>query len=1080
MGEKIMLAIYALLLPALAIGAEMFPGESALARSEAQRILLNPLENGVLSTGAYKMSKPSAKASDIPGKIGPQAVLVRGNANSGGAKGDFGLSTTPPGNIEILGLWVHIPENANVATVGLQIWDSENEAHFVRLPADWSGWRWVEFSLADAGWEQAFKQPQKNGKIDQPLKGVNFIWFAKEAGESYLTIDGLCCATILESDATAAGLSIRALEPEYAANENKLFRQILVMTNYTGAAVESAVRYRLQEDSALYDSPAPDPVLGSNLAASRPAWIEYDGFRREDRTLTDNDIYAAADIPNKAQGYAEVLQTIDLGKNGTISALKFRSGDANKAVLIDILASDDGENFAPTGPQKFDTFKKWGVHNIPVEKPFAARYLRLRHHKNGETFKDLGAPTELYVYSGADDETWQLPQTGRTVEEGEIRETVPARSFTIATVTGKEELPTGAYLAEFGSGRQLQYSNFFIMPPVLENVDASSRFGVNVADPNLAAINRRAGFGWVRFENMKWKMYNPTPDHFAFDGSVAPWNVAHEDYINRYAAAGLAFLPYIFQTPRWSDTSPEGTEKNQHSYPPKDYNSYKEAIFQVAARFGKKTHPAERLKTADKKSGLGTLTHLELWNEPNLNAPAWGFWIGSLEEYFELLRFGAEGAREGDPDMIISAAGYAGISIPLVDRLRTYKYADGKTPLDFFDIINVHYYSGRYDPETATDDPNVNRSGVKEEGARTYEDNLRALDKWRNDHKPGAEIWIGETGNDVGGPIGRSERYQAAKLPRCLMMALANGINKVMIYREKGSQPAHHGGAGLLRDDGSLRPSWFTVATMIRMLHGVKGKGLRLPHPDERARIYLWELPGGSQLITAWTANDEGDAIGLPLGECSVTDAFGKERKGTVGADFRLGIFPQYLTGFKQTPELQQAITTAKKRDADWLSLQDRLNKARAYAFDFGPAEQRVGAVTNFGDVRACIPVSTTDIFADNSGKQYGFTDKVGGKDEAYGWIRNDLACDAVRIFKEATFTFLAEAGEYEVELGVNLQKEPGSVIITDGTGKPQSFALTAGDNKVRALISGGTEPVRVKLEGGLKISWLFALEKVE
>ena len=345
---------------------------------------------------------------------------------------------------------------------------------------------------------------------------------------------------------------------------------------------------------------------------------------------------------------------------------------------------------------------------------------------------------------------------------------------------------------------------------------------------------------------------------------------------------------------------------------------------------------------------------------------------------------------------------------------------------------------------------------------------------------PGAEIWIGETGYDVGGPIGRSERYQAAKLPRCLMMALANGIDKVMIYREKGSQPAHHAGAGLIRNDGSLRPSWFTVATMIRMLHGVKGKGLRLPHPDERARLYLWDRPGGGQIITAWTANDEGDAIGLPLGECAVTDAFGKESKANVGTDFRLGIFPLYLTGFKETPELKQAVNTAKQRDADWLTLQEKLNKARAYAFDFGPEGQRIGAVTNLGDVRACTPVSSADLFAENGEKSYGFTDKVNGKDEAYGWIRSDLAGDAVRVFKEATFTFRAEAGEYEFELGVNLQKEPGSVTITDGAGKPQTFPLTAGDNKVRAVISGGKEPVSVKLEGALKISWLFALERVE
>ena len=80
-------------------------------------------------------------------------------------------------------------------------------------------------------------------------------------------------------------------------------------------------------------------------------------------------------------------------------------------------------------------------------------------------------------------------------------------------------------------------------------------------------------------------------------------------------------------------------------------------------------------------------------------------------------------------------------------------------------------------------------------GGTSYPEELESLVAWRDKLKPNAEIWLTETGNDVGGPIGLTERHQAAKLPRCIMLALATGIERVFIYREAGSDPAMHAGA---------------------------------------------------------------------------------------------------------------------------------------------------------------------------------------------------------------------------------------------------------------------------------------------
>ena len=85
------------------------------------------------------------------------------------------------------------------------------------------------------------------------------------------------------------------------------------------------------------------------------------------------------------------------------------------------------------------------------------------------------------------------------------------------------------------------------------------------------------------------------------------------------------------------------------------------------------------------------------------------------------------------------------------------------------DVVNVHFYSGRSEPETTGWDPNVARSGPSI-GGTSYPEELESLVAWRDKLKPKAEVWLTETGNDVGGPIGLTERHQAAKLPRCIML----------------------------------------------------------------------------------------------------------------------------------------------------------------------------------------------------------------------------------------------------------------------------------------------------------------------
>ncbi len=506
-----------------------------------------------------------------------------------------------------------------------------------------------------------------------------------------------------------------------------------------------------------------------------------------------------------------------------------------------------------------------------------------------------------------------IPVAGHELAAGNLKVHVdPGSTLTFSPVETLR-LSTGAYLAGFRVSSpavtQVLLKNYFIMPAEPENVTSDSRFGVNASNINLAGHHSRMGLGWVRFENLKWAFISPEKDKFYFDGRVSPWHVDQDRKIREYAEKyNLNFLPYVFQTPDWATTAPPG-HNNSLGFPPGDFNDYGTAIFQIVARYGSKKHPADKLLTDDKVSGMGLLRVIELWNEPNLNAEAWGPWVGPIEDYFEIFRIGAEAAREADPDIIVTSCGWAGIHLKdNIRQMETYRYSDGKTPVDFADILNVHYYSGRADPEVATLDPNVKRGdALPRPGDRTFEDDLKALVEWWRRVKPGNKpVWLTETGYDVGGPIGLDERAQAAKLPRVTMMALAAGIDKVFIYRESGSTPSMHAGAGFIRNDGTLRPSWFSYATLVRELDGVKtGTVPRVRFPgNDKIWGYLWER-NGEKVFSVWSLEDD-TVLPLNLGKCTVTDSFGMKRELEVNNNLKIGIFPLYITNITNIDVIKQ------------------------------------------------------------------------------------------------------------------------------------------------------------------------------
>jgi hypothetical protein len=906
---------------------------------------------------------------------------------------------------------------------------------------------------------RAYPQSDKNRTVDYPLKSVHLVGSTENAGGTFLTADSMVAlAQLPEAGDSSAGVDWSV--PETVDAGGRLPVSISA-TNSTEKPARLAIRYSLERDSSLYSRPLPDPEFGSDHAAGTRSWLVVDGEIIEDTGSTDGKPWTAASTPWQRDHYREAFQFADLGQVREIRKLTWTSGDANHSWWVDVFASLDGTTFAPVpGLDNVDHHKKWGCHEFPVQAPFKARVLKFRYRTGGGREDLIAFPSELGVYDGASDEAVALPKVGPLVEEGTISLEVPPRSSSVRVLEFERPLDCGAYLLGWsveGAGlRELSYRHVFCgLREQAKLIARDSRIGLNASQADLTPKLRELGAGFVRFENGKWPFVSAGPHQYSFTGDVAPWQVNLDRIFETYHRAGLGVLSYMFLTPEWAGSAPAGAADNMRlSFPPKDLSLYGEFCFQMAARYGSRKHPDDVLLTADKRSGLDLVKYYEMWNEPNLNpspTASWGGWAAPMDTYYQMMRFGAEAVKRADPNAVVTSAGYAGMTADVVEPLRTYRYPDGKRPLDFVEVINVHFYSGQEPPETCKTDGNAEITSTT-----TFSENLRELADWRDRYAPSMPIWMTETGYDSGGPFGTTEAVQAARLPRVVMLCLANGVEKVFVYRETGSTPSKHACSGVLRNDFSRKPSWYTLGTLIRQLHGVGGGARRLPHPDENLWLLEWDA-GGEPLLTAWTV-DETVRLGIELGPCRLTDAFGGEVSAKKTADLQIGPYPVYLRDFATLEPLRQLRAEFERQQAAKSARLQRIAALRKYLFDFGSTEQ-IGRSNIEGHRTDYQPVLATTVWDEERG--YGF-DKPAMQDDDQPWMGGrKLDRDGTRV-RDHLFQFRVAPGQYDLALMVVPFNDARRLTVTGVVGGPLTLEIPRKDDPLRTLriTASGDRPV--------------------
>lgn len=297
---------------------------------------------------------------------------------------------------------------------------------------------------------------------------------------------------------------------------------------------------------------------------------------------------------------------------------------------------------------------------------------------------------------------------------------------------------------------------------------------------------REGGITWVR-EDFAWSTMEPVRARFAW---------TRTDRLMRNAARlGLRVLAVASYAPSWASGHLDGDK-----YPPVDPQDYARFVKAIADRYG----PGGRFWRANPHLTPSPLAAIELWNEP-WHIEFWGPQPDPVA-YARLVRATATAVKPAHPSIAllasadVSASGGGSWIRPLlaadpslwrsrlVDAWSVHLYCQQRSPWD-----NVSQPQYRFDRVLVT------RSLARRAGAS----------------KP---IWITEFGWSTlpGAPDAVSEEAQAQYEHDALVRATtewASFVPRSFVFTL--AKPALGDQYNLIRPDGSARPAWRSIQTLL-------------------------------------------------------------------------------------------------------------------------------------------------------------------------------------------------------------------------------------------------------------------------
>ncbi len=271
---------------------------------------------------------------------------------------------------------------------------------------------------------------------------------------------------------------------------------------------------------------------------------------------------------------------------------------------------------------------------------------------------------------------------------------------------------------------------------------------------------------------------------------------------------GLKVLFSVARAPGFS--RPEPVEEDG---PPSDFTIFHDFMQALSTRY------------------KGRVAAYELWNEPNLKREWRGFDLSGAK-FVELVKAGAEGVRQGDPNAIIisGAPAVTGIDdkVNAIDDRVFLREMIAAGVGDAVDAIGVHPYGAGNPPDERAADATHLRSGYNNHPSFFFLDTLEDYHQILGAANINKPLWVTEFGwpsienfgkvDTTGWEYARdvTEADQAAYLLRAIELRRERtwvgpmmiwNLNVAPLLGADHSESAY----GLLRPDGSERPAYWQL-----------------------------------------------------------------------------------------------------------------------------------------------------------------------------------------------------------------------------------------------------------------------------
>ena len=441
-----------------------------------------------------------------------------------------------------------------------------------------------------------------------------------------------------------------------------------------------------------------------------------------------------------------------------------------------------------------------------------------------------------------------------------------------------------------------------VLRPQQAGLDAASAFGVNGVLEGMYSANAKtitaaaqsmaaAGIRYDR-EEFNWARIEPNPGSgvYSFVAADSAVVAAHNAGIQV-----LGLLDYWGNLPN-PDTAPStgglvsitGCSKGPACrYTPEGIRMFAAYTAAVVHHFMPGGDLALKMGWTD---GYG-ITDWEIWNEPSTQS----FWQGNIvnsAQIFASLVASASASIEqveAHADVMYDEAG------PAIDAAIRAAKAQVQT-------LAVHDYVGGRDPDSALLSTQFPLGGTAL-GITAAAANMSSA----------MPVWVTEMGYATDGSV--TPRQQAQYIVRSSVDFEAKGAKKIMVFKFRQDSSNAAGAFGITNKDGSVKPAYVALATMIRHLQdatyalsapiGSVGRAILFARKDGSTEAVLWSTGENGSIVVpvaAGQAITADDLMDNPAG-----------RLGHTGLALPLSSDPIFLTVPSSDPPAVQSLLQRAK-----------------------------------------------------------------------------------------------------------------------------------------------------------------------